>query len=103
MLHSWLCTHAYQISHIGLFVRNLIRMECHAAQPHRLLHPCYGMAMPRITHCIRVQWTDYTGSILKYSRLFSTAMDDTALGGASDHNHLMYDVKPYYIHAHMLV
>jgi len=37
------------------------------------------MAVTRTTHCVHVQWTDYTRPILNYSGLFSTAMDGTAL------------------------
>jgi len=40
------------------------------------------------TACVyTVQRTDYTRPVLNYSGLFSTAMDGTALGVASDHNH----------------
>jgi len=50
-------------------VSNLIRMQCCAAEPHRLFHPRYGCAQ------------DHT--------LFSIAMDGAAQGGANDRHLIM--------------
>jgi len=54
--------------------------------PHGSHTSCFtqAMAMPSTTYCMCVQWTDYNRPIVNYSGLFSTA-----LGGASDHDHLM--------------
>ena len=54
-------------------------------QPHRLLHRRHGCAQD---HTLRPCKTDqFMGPVSKYSGLFSTAVDGTALGGASDRDH----------------
>ena len=65
---GWRCMHAYQIT-------------------EKLLHPCYGCAKDyTMSACSMGQ---FMGPVLNYSNLFSTAMGSTALGGASDRDHLM--------------
>jgi len=86
MLHSWLAVRACA-SDYRTHICRLIHMQCHAAESCRLLRPCYGCAQD---HTLRACTADqFMGPVLEYSGLFSTAMDGTALGGTSDHDHLM--------------
>jgi len=79
---GWLCVHAIRLLSLSVTWYACIAMQ-QSQQAASVLHPRYSCAQEQ-DHTLHVCTTDqFMVPVLKYSSLFSTAMEGTALGGAS--------------------